>query len=231
MSNSQLSRELGFQFKNEEAGERDLLSLLPEAVKEAALSIPEECLTKGENELLAYLQTQGAKVALVDHRLRVSFWGEYAAAQLRHRPIRASYIFSGICSRQYFYEAILKNPLRMAWLLCQPVDYTKALDEILHKGLEELRAVLAMDNRLQGKPNTPLIMAKLEIVKFVDMRVKGSIVQRQMHLHASTKEIKARIGDVPESMEELDAQLKELEEKARGKDAPIIEIDKEPIPE
>lgn len=149
-----------------------------------------------------------------DNRLRLKFWNEYERAQESMEWMVVVHIYSGICSREYFFQKYMIEPYKMAWLLCPPANYLVITEEALQVGLEALRDILEQKLTLpNGRINVALGNLKLKIVELLDIRVKGAVVQKTMNLHVSEK----KVADIKEikSMEELDRRLRDIENRRR----------------
>lgn len=145
-------------------------------------------------------------------RLRISFWDEYCRAQDNNAMINISAVIRNVCSKDYFYEVVLRNEAKLAWLIYPPKDYMMAMREMLDLGLDEWREILALPiQNKRGKVDYKLLSSKLKIVQLLDMRVKGAIVQR---LQVSQKNLNVNV-DAPTlpqdmSIEELEALERKL---------------------
>lgn len=115
-------------------------------------------------------------------------------------------------------------------MLCPPTEYVIQCEEMLHYGLEQLRDILSCRHESMGGSLDPKTAAvKLEIVKMLDSRVKGAVIQttRNVNLNMSTN--KQAATPVPR-IEDVDKRLKELEQALATINEPrpqIIEVSDE----
>lgn len=201
---------------------RALINLVPEAMKNAILRVPSEYREQSEPELLTTLAQRKFKPDATDHRLRFMFWKEYERAVTNGGSMHMSYVYSGICSRDYFH-VVLQRKERVAWLLCPPIDYVIAAEEALVFGIEQLRDILSLPHTYTRRnPQTKEWEAtidakaagvKVEIIKLLDQRVKGAVVQttRNLNLNANVNQKE----EPQNSHEHLDERIQELEESLR----------------
>ena len=193
---------------------RSVINLVANEVGKVIENLPEEMTGLDESELKKIIAVKKEKLLPTDHRLRVSFWKEYSRAQIEKDKIYSIKVYSGICSREYWEKYILTNPSKVAWITCPPVNFTKALDECLLLGINELRAILEVPNLNRAGFIDPKILdAKLRALMFIDAKLHGSIVQK-----VETKNLNVNVEtQVPEekkmSVEELDAKIHELTKK------------------
>jgi hypothetical protein len=212
---------------------RSIINLVPEVIQTAIEQVPDWLLAMDPRELRDHFRnkakaereerlkqgldgaaTESWQPSFTDDRLRLSFWNEYEASQALKRPMQMTRVYAGICSRQYFYDKVITNYLRMAWLLCPPQSYAVSLEEALLFGIDQMRDILTIphvDSR--GKVDPKIAKVKLDIVNMLDQRVKGAVVQKTqaLHVHASTDKLKSQAPIKEEDMAELDRRLKELE--------------------
>ena len=161
-----------------------------------------------------------------DNRLRISFWAEYDKAAAENRQMRMSTVYAGVCSQAFFHNQYLENPSRVAWMLCPPVEYTLYAREALAYGLEKMRDILEMDIEVYGKVNVKLAELQAKIVKMLDDRVQGSIIQRTENkntsLSISTSDKEVAKAAMAGGMEDLQRRLKELEKRDRGNQPAVV---------
>lgn len=132
-------------------------------------------------------------------RLRLNFWDEYERAVSQKRKMDLLSLTKGVCSNDYFYTKILKNPDWVAFMTIPPADYQLALREMLELGWDRIREVLLLPitEKIQLKTsvkgadgkqetvyeiiertNTKLIGEIRQMVGMIDLRVKGAILQK-----------------------------------------------------
>lgn len=182
-----------------------------------------------EEELDDKLRYEGVPPTKLDNALRARFWIEYDTAQAAHRNMSVRNIIAGLCNDDDLYARILKKPHKVAWLLCRPMDYVTATEEMHMFSLRRMRKTLEQDVVQHGKFNAKLAEAQIKIFQILDTRVKGAVIQKQMNINATIPQSGISTGkNAVEQKEELERRLLELEraaEKARNKiiDARVIE--------
>jgi hypothetical protein len=195
---------------------RSLINIVPERVSERIKEIPPELFQLEPKELEKL--TPKKEFTLTDSRLRTAFWIEYGRSQEVMKNMRMDNVYGGICTAPYFYQTVLLDKVRLAYILQPPTNYNIAMEEALHLGVDRLREILDLpiiDEN--GKPNPKVADVILKTVQMLDMRVKGAIIQRieQKNLNVSVdaKKMNNQI-DEAQSVDEIDRKLRELEEKA-----------------
>lgn len=210
---------------------RAVINLVPEAVANAIMRLPEEYVDAGEAELKHLFDSRRWAPSTLDDRIRFMFWREYDNAQTNMRQMIMTHVYYGICSRESFY-LLLQNKQRVAWMMCPPPDYMLAAEEALTFGLEQLRDVLTKPHvSMMGVVDAKAAGVKLEIVKMLDARVKGAIIQTTRNLNVNMNANKPvsqapKIEDVDKKIKELEEQLKALNQG--GSSTTLIDIEIKP---
>lgn len=201
-------------------GTGSLLSLLPTAVADSirsAAALRPDLFDKTEQELNKYLkQNDSYQPTAADNRLRLKFWTEYDRVQQSGgKALVVEHIIAGICYREHFYGNYLKNPLKVAWIVCMPVGYWAKSVEALEFGIEQLRDILEIPHFAGGKLDTKLMSTKVKIVELMNTWIKGAPVQRSVAVNLHTgNELKAMTASM--TMEDMQAKLKALEARSRA---------------
>jgi len=207
----------------DKSNSRSIINLVKNtAFEHAVMAVPDELFLLDEKEI-----QKKARVNVTDDFIKTSFWNEYDLAQAKAKNMTLENVYVRCCSRDYFFKQFLSNSYKVAWLLTPPPNYQVMLDTLLSRGLQRLYEILSLplentyiDNK--GNAHTE-IDAKIahviyQITKDIDIRVKGAIPQ----IVASTsRNVNVNLtGEVPQeqmtqttNMEEVDAELRRLEEK------------------
>ncbi len=208
---------------------RSVINLVPEAVARAIMALPEEFVDAGEAELTEAFDKRKWKPSVLDDRIRFMFWREYDNAQTNIRQMMMTHVYYGLCSRESFY-LLLQNKHRLAWMMCPPADYMLAAEEALTFGLEQLRDILARPHvGVMGVVDSKAAGVKLEIVRMLDARVKGAIIQTTRNLNVNMNANKPvavapKIEDVDQRIKELELQIKTLNEGDKSTTLMDIEV-------
>lgn len=193
-----------------------VINLVPPSLKTAiedAFFELEHLFHCDERELFMELKRNNRMPSATDNRVRLKFWVEYdRVCSLAGGRMNMQNVIAGVCSQELWHK-YLKNPYKVAWLMCVPTGYLIKAEEALEFGLEQLRDVLSISHVLSGdRVDHKLINTKLKIVQMLDLRVKGAPVQRSVHAHVSGAEAKGIIAQgAGETEESLMRQLKQLE--------------------
>jgi len=187
-----------------------LFSLLPRQIRERLLNINQEYLEKSDEELEALVKPP-ASLRMLKFRL----WDTYASNLENLRPMDYDEICKGVCTPAYLTRAISRNPAVVAWLISPPRKYEEAAEEALMYGLDRLREILQFPLwTKEGKPDTRAAALILNVMKMLDLRVKGlpiqkhEIKQHSLNITASAKEV--REISTATSMDEIERKLRAL---------------------
>lgn len=198
-----------------------MLDLVPEGIQKAAAALPKEYVGMSEEELWPILRKRRVNITPTDYQLRYAFWREYEFALQCRRKMMMTNVYSGVCAKANF-DRVMGIKEKLAWILCVPADYRIATEEALLYGLKQLRDILSKPHiTLGGKLDARAAAIKVEIVKMLDIRVKGSIPQitKNLNVHMDSPKAPPQGGatQVLPRMEDIDARLKELEALASSK--------------
>lgn len=141
-----------------------------EAIKNAIIRVPVEQWSKSEEELR--LQVRPTHV---DYSIRFALWNEIRFAEANHSKIESRRIWSGICTYQNFFQNVLQNPPKLAWVF-QPVqEYKEVLKPLLICSASRLFELVNLDIRREdGSISPQLARVVLEASKAVEARVMGA---------------------------------------------------------
>jgi hypothetical protein len=127
-----------------------LVNLVPEAFAQFIEKIPTGLFALSEPEFVA--RHAPDEIAT---RLKLKFWDEWQTTLLSPGgTLRPQAVYYGVCTREYFYDEILKNPVRLAWVITPPTDYDIILRETLYQGMARLREII----RLPITSRVPIIV-------------------------------------------------------------------------
>lgn len=201
---------------------RRFIDKLSEAPELAELLIDETVLKPKLKELHKFQPTAS------DNKYRLQLWLEYENSVKLGRQMQMSNVYNLVGPESSFHTLVMKEPARVAWLLCKPAGYDAQSREILETGLHRMRAVLETDAMTAGKnggPNIALLRLQLDITKMMDLRQHGAPTQKIQSLElkgtiGANGEIQA-LGDIAD-MKALEERKKDLHKrrlKAEGRAA------------
>ena len=217
--------------KNVSEGDRSLVSLLAKVPKlrQRILELQQDHPEYFVMDEPTFKANHRDLITLVTQRIRVSLWQEFEGAICNNRLMRLNQIFAGTCGETTFYS-LIDNPIRLAYILCPPVDYIVMLKEAHGAGLEKLREIFSaqiIDE--EGFLNPKAAEVVIKAFALLDARLKGAVVQRidQRTLTASvsSKEITAALG-IPADMDVLELEL----QKARRQIEQYTRVPRNPTP-
>jgi len=190
----------------DELGQREqLLSCFKQnsAFIQGVLAIPEELLLEDEAEL-----SKRFKATPLDFALKKQLWKKfYEAQKTGEMRLRMVDLYDGVCTDAYFFNNILKTPVRVAWLVSPPLDYDSMIEEAFRFSFEKVRDGIL--NMPVTEKSAPIILKAFQY--FADRHL-GPMVQR-----LETKNLNVEVdGNRPletVNPHEIDAKLRELKAK------------------
>ena len=199
--------------------EENVPSVYSDKVKEAIESIPQELYSLSEEALRVRV-----KPTLKLYEVKRAFWEELLMAQERGTSMRNWRVYDGKVSKAYFYEKILRDHEKMAWItspLDSYEDKSKAALDMVTQRYEDLinMDIMTTKKRKVGDeweeyrevcPKKAAVL--LSVIKNLEDRIKGTAIQRQVNVHTNepSKKTKAELD-----MSEVNNRLIELEERLK----------------
>lgn len=161
---------------------RSFLNLLPEGMKAAVSTIPQELVDQDEDTLLATLKDRFNYVptAAVE-ALRNNFWLEHdRVAVTRTEVMNQSNIYLGVVSKAHFHAMLNESPHVLAYVLTRSPEYEQVMRGLLNVSTRRLRDVLNLPlTKADGTIQDPkIIELVLKAAAMVDLRAKGGYIQR-----------------------------------------------------
>lgn len=206
-----------------------VVNLVTDMVKkraiEAQLAKP-EYFRLDERELYDQLGKDGLHPNPTDNLLRLRFWAEYDKSMVRgSKKIVMANVIGGICSKEYFYGRYLKDPSRVAWMLCPMISYESKMKEALDVSIMKMRKIMDLDPWKNGKLDTKLLDIQIKLMKIFDDRVSGGVVQKSIQTNVNLN------ADAVDSIENISMeQLRERVKDAKRKREEPIEADARVLP-
>lgn len=178
-----------------------------------------------------------------DDRLRIAFWDEYQAATAVGKRMAVSAFLRVAAVDIIVWEGFyLHEREKLLWIITQPKSYANAMKQILYRGIERFQEIMELKfEDEKGKLDSRALGQFLKAFQLVDLRVKGSIMQkvqieqRNLNLNAEISNAQmdhemAKLANMSLSeLEELDQKL----EKAKMIEAKMMralpETDREAI--
>lgn len=192
-----------------------LVNMAPKTLSDAIRDCPPSLLMLSEQELKGELRELGQEPTLAVHRLRIAFWNEYSTAQAEKRKMSMHQIYGKVCGESTWFKIMRHLPGHLAWILCPPPEYVNAAEAALLLGIDQLHDILSQPHLDKlGGLDAKKASVKVEIVKFLDQRVKGAVVQKTQNLHAHLNAKGSQVPEAPRSLEEVERRMRELEEQA-----------------
>lgn len=190
-------------------------SVITGALKLAVENLPEEFAVLSLDEI----ETR-RKPTEVDFYLRRNLWKQIELCQAgAQTEIVAATIYAGVCSRAN-YDKMLKDPIRVAWLMIYPQNFQDRMAAGLAIGLTNLIDFISK------KPNAENAAPWIKAMEMLINRVHGPMIQKiqAQHAHLNLNKPIARTGAALPVAD----RLKEIQEKLGPKE---IDVTPEPAPE
>lgn len=131
-----------------------ILDFLPKSISDAALLIPDELKYLGEDELKRVCYPhEGSRDKKyrnistsfsLDQKIRLSLWNEFELARQRNTKLSVAQAIKGLAHRDHFYQKIIQNPHRLAWILTPPAEYALIVEDLLHRGVRRLYEIIEL---------------------------------------------------------------------------------------
>lgn len=192
------------------------VSVYTDSINDAISEIPQAYLDMSDDGL-----EKEAQPNLKLYELKRKFWDEIFAAQERGGKMRPKNIYNGIMSDTMFYNRILKNHAKVAWLISPLTTYENRTKAALDKVTKRYEELITMDittkkfkkvgdkvvEWTETDPRKALVL--LQTIKNLEERIHGTAIQRQVNVHTNTPSDKQ--GRATLDMDKIDKRLKELE--------------------
>lgn len=205
---------------NEPQTERErLYKVLPTHLQQAILRIPDEYLCMSESDL-----TEAADPGSVEHMLRYNLWKKFHEAERNGvAQLTSTAIFSGICTSSNWYNRVLQDPKKLAWILQPTQESTDVMREALDYGIRKIRNEI-LTQKVTEKNAASIIKA----IQFLADRVWGTSVQRieskNLNLNVGNNQASPEIANTREAIE---SKLLELQQMVKQQnDTKILEASK-----
>ncbi len=187
-------------------------------------SVTPEIMALGVDELKLH-----GKLTLTDEQLRIRLQSGFTSALKRGRNLRDGDIFRGVCTATYYYHGFLKDPYKVAYALQPIVQYENKMEALLESAISRYKDLINMDITSpkiitvldeNGKKVSKQVvdidpkkaMVLLNVIKSVEERVKGSVLQKNLNITAA--EPKTEDGESASlDVSMVDKRIAELEHK------------------
>lgn len=133
------------------------------AFKRAVSKIRKDTLRKSATELEYYFEPTAT-----DFNLKANLWNEVFKRYNNPAPIDPRSIYEGTCSYTHWYNNILGNPTRLAWLVSPANCLQELIEHHCVLALSELREILDLDIKKDGKYQYKIMDAKIRIFELLD---------------------------------------------------------------
>jgi hypothetical protein len=198
----------------DETNERSLVNITPPSMSTAIKCIPESVWEIAEEDLREKVERISPKHLKTIDMLRESFWREFDQASRAGRKINATNVYGGICQPAFFVKEIQSNSYKLAYVLTPPPDYEvkmRSLETLGLRKLEEIITAPVIDKEGNLLPKAAHV--QFMVIEQILLRVRGAVPYRMetKNLNMNIDQTTSVQNQLPQSMEELDARLAQLE--------------------
>jgi hypothetical protein len=191
---------------------RNVREMVTPGVLAAIEQVPPEYLEMTPRELEKLSRRKA--FSSTDRAIRVNFWNEYTRASAKGCTMRVAHIVQGVCSPAHFHSTFLREPARVAFMLIPPVEFNQMKKILSEQAMETIQEIMDTPHLdAEGKINSKVMDAKLKAAALAIQLDQGAIVQRienkNLNMNASISVEDKRT--TPQSMEEIEARLAELD--------------------
>lgn len=168
-------------------------------------------------------------LTLTDEQLRIRLQYCFAKAIKNKTKVRDVDVYTGITTGTYYYRSFLANPYKTAYALQPIIQYERKMEAMLESAVNRYKDLINMDITTprvvytlnsEGKrvpkeiididPKKAMVL--LNVIKSVEERVKGSVIQKNLNIN--TSEPAPESGEVVSiDHDAVDMRLAELERK------------------
>lgn len=192
---------------------KSLIDTVPKQMVAHVKAIPEELLNVEESQLLDEIRKYRNDPQWVPspslESLRIHFWAEYDNAARNMRRMIPSNIYWGVIGEPAFLK-LQKDPSRLSWLICMPLDYAKNIDALITMGLRRVADIFKMDI---NDPKTADVIVKTFMM--LDMRKHGGYMQRSEQ-KIQSQVLTQNLDSIDQKqLIDVDSRIRELERKAK----------------
>lgn len=172
-------------------------------IGKALASIPEELQIKDETELARLFNPTP-----LDYAMKKNLWTLfYEAEATGFYKLKGTDVYGGVCSNSYFYNQLLKNSPRVAWLFTPTIDTEALIEEAYRYSFQRVRDdILSMP---VTEKTAPILLKAFQY--FADRHL-GPMVHKIESRNLNV-EVQGGKMETPTDPREIEAKLKEIRAK------------------
>ena len=198
----------------------NVMGLVNSAIAQAISVIPEDVISASDWELV-----KNGKCTEVEKRLRLAWTLELDRAYKNGKMMNINMLYSGIISKRDYFNKIITNSYKLAFIIRPFPEYDLILEDILRTltgdMLQISKAPIKDEN---GRFDSKIIAAKIALWKDVNDRKHGQATQ---HILKAQVNVPSSKDLTPEKIAEIDRKLAELKPKDIIEIATPVSEDKE----
>lgn len=186
------------------SSDRDrLLSCFKEdsALMRAVADLPPEYHLKNETDLGKLF-----RITPMDYAIKKQLWTKfYEADKAGNLRLKMVDIYGGICTLQHFYQDLVRNPARVAWLITPPINHQAIIEEAYHFAFQKVRdGILNMPITEKSAPTI------LKAFQMLADRHLGPVVQK---IQSQNVNVDVKASQEPIDPKAIEEKLQELKTK------------------
>lgn len=170
----------------------------------AIKALPEELSLLDESRIEALY-----KPTPMDYALKRQLWSRfYEVDKSGELSLKMVDVYGGICGHPHFYNYVLREPHRVAWLITPPIDTSAIIEEAFRFSFQKVRDGIL--NMPVTEKTAPILLKAFQI--FADRHL-GPIVQRIESKNLNVDMKASQQSDIPLDPHELETKLREIKAK------------------
>lgn len=200
--------------------QKSLYDIAPIPVTKNLGKIPRHLRDLPEEELLPALKKEKNDPTWIPghsvEALRNNFWLEYDNSQRNMRKMSTSNIFYSIMTERGFMK-VCEDPIKLAWIVTPPIDYTKDMDALWMLAVRKLREILNMET-----DSPEIAKVQVQTALAIDMRRQGGYLQRSEQKIQQQTLVAHVDQDTQKNIKDIDQRILELERKNKELTEPKV---------
>lgn len=189
------------------------ITLFTGTLRDALENIPEDIMCLAEPELEKHFR-MSEKYYFMRRNLwkKVDECRRLGTASVEHKDI-----YDGVSAYQNFYQQVMPNPYKLAWLFTPLASFQDNFEEILFIAIRKLR-----NEVINWQMTEKNASAFIRMVEFLSNRALGPVIQKieQKNLNANFDMGNA----LPSNPEDIEKQLAEIKSRLHSGKMPALDV-------
>lgn len=193
------------------------INLVTPKLRELIFSIPNSFFELSENKLIREVYPENSPDE-TDVLLRMGFWEEYQRCFLGMKKMQVEKICDGVMSAPNLYHYLSPRPGALAYIITEPQKVQNRLKYAFHLSVQNMIELIKKAEQINvktGLPDAKLMSLKVDLFKYLDQRLHGSIIQKieQKNLNVNVETTPGQLAnmavpdDIDEKLRTIEAEL------------------------